>query len=58
VGGCQGITFNLTKEGWFQPSPEFTEKYRVPFIKFTQAAMAFLDEFKKDPFGIKKKEEP
>ena len=43
-----GILFNLTKDGYLQPMPEFTQYFIVPMKKFEEQ----LNEFKKKNFNI------
>jgi hypothetical protein len=47
--------FHLTKDGWFQPSPEVTEYLRIPILQFQKDLERFLKEFLKNPEIFKKK---
>lgn len=44
-----GMIFHLTKEGAFQPSPDFTRYIRVPLLKWGEKMLQYLNEFKNNP---------
>ena len=54
IGDFSSFMFHLTKDGWFQPSKEFTEYLRMPVLKFQKDLDDFLKEFLKDPEKFKK----
>jgi hypothetical protein len=47
-----GLTFELTKKGFYQPSPEITKKLRVPVHEWGKEMVCYLNEFKKDPLRM------
>ena len=47
-----GLTFHLTKKGFYQPTPEITKKLRVPIHRWGDEMLCYLNEFKKDPLGM------
>jgi len=54
VGNFSSFMFHLTKNGWFQPSKEFTDNVRIPVLKFQEHLKEFLKEFLKNPDKFKK----
>jgi hypothetical protein len=44
VDDYTGLGFDLTRRGFFQPSPEVTKYIRVPFKKFAENMLRFLSE--------------
>jgi len=54
VGDFSSFIFYMTKDGWFQPSPEITQYVRVPILQFQEDLKKFLEEFIKNPEIFKK----
>jgi eight-cysteine-cluster-containing protein len=54
IGNLSSFIFHLTKDGWFQPSKEFTDNVRIPILKFQEHLKQFLKEFLKNPEKFKK----
>lgn len=44
VDDYTGLGFDLTRRGFFQPSPEVTKYIRVPFKRFAERILGFLTE--------------
>jgi len=54
LGDFSSFIFHMTKDGWFQPSPEITQYFRVPILQFQEDLKKFLEEFIKNPEIFKK----
>jgi hypothetical protein len=47
-----GLTFQLTKKGFYQPSSEITKNLRVPVKKWGAETLSYLKMFKEDPLSM------
>jgi hypothetical protein len=47
-----GLTFHLIKKGFYQPSPEFTKRLRVPVLRWGEGMLKYLEQFKEDPLSM------
>jgi len=54
IGDFSSFLFHMTKDGWFQPSPEITQYLRVPILQFQDDLKKFLKEFLENPEIFKK----
>ena len=47
-----GLTFHLTKKGFYQPAPDFTKRLRVPILRWGEEMVKYLEEFKENPLNM------
>ena len=47
-----GLTFLMTKKGFYQPTPEFTKQLRIPIMRWGEGLLTYLETFKIDPLSM------
>jgi len=47
-----GLTFLMTKRGFYQPTPEFTKHLRIPILRWGAGLLTYLEEFRMEPLSM------